>query len=94
MHWLKVGVFSTVDEMVVDGYVKQSDRSGIKTTWFATATSGIVNYLYNVTAEYTGMVPILQTLSECIMIRQFRVFTVQYPLIDWTIYYIQPKCFQ
>jgi hypothetical protein len=52
---VKVGVFSDDDEIVFDGYVRQSDKHGIKATWAAIAMSGIANYIYTVTAQYAGM---------------------------------------
>ncbi|XP_048258676.1 uncharacterized protein LOC125384201 [Haliotis rufescens] len=46
MKWVDVGIFSGNDEELIDGYVTQSDTSGIKATWFAKdSESGIKSYM-------------------------------------------------
>lgn len=45
MERVHVGVLSTEDEIDLDGYVLQSDQSGIKANWLATDhESGIDHY--------------------------------------------------
>ena len=36
MDYVYVGVLSSEDEVLIDGYVLQSDQTGIKATWMAT----------------------------------------------------------
>lgn len=45
MKWVYVGIFSGSSEELINGYVIQSDNSGIMATWFATDhESGISSY--------------------------------------------------